>query len=65
MNRILALVALSLALAGCDKVGVTGKVNMMMGNWAEVTLPKDCRVRQVTASAQHLIVLCEDGRVFY
>jgi len=64
-NAIIAL-ALTLTLAGCDKVGADGTVAQMLGSWAQVTLPDGCIAKQIAASENNgVAVLCEDGRVFH
>jgi hypothetical protein len=53
-------------LTGCGKVGISGKFNHALGNWAQVNLPEGCIVKQVAGEeGQGVIVLCEDGRVFH
>ena len=65
MNKIVALMVVALSLTGCAKVGVSGKLNQLVGDWAEVHLPDGCVAKQVAASQHEVVVLCEDGRVFH
>lgn len=54
------------ALSACGKVGVSGAINHMTGNWAQVNLPADCAVQQIAAEEGNgVAVLCKDGRVFH
>lgn len=60
-----ALIAL-LLLSGCGKLGFSGHVSQMFGNWAEVKLPDGCKARQISAEeGSGVAILCEDGRVFH
>lgn len=54
------------ALGGCAKTGVGGYWSQQVGNWAEIHLPPDCKVRAIAGEEGNgVIVLCEDGRVFH
>lgn len=65
-NVLIVLVAGTLLLTGCGKVGVSGTFNRLAGNWAQVTLPPDCKAKQIAADEHGGVsVLCEDGRVFH
>lgn len=65
--RIMSIIALlGVTLAGCGKLGVTGRLNQAVGNWAQVSLPDGCSVKQITAEHDNgVAILCEDGRVFH
>ncbi|HTK84180.1 MAG TPA: hypothetical protein VL625_03755 [Patescibacteria group bacterium] len=64
-NIIFAFIACTV-IAGCGKIGAGGAVNQLMGNWAEVKLPADCKVKQIAGEEESgVIILCEDGRVFH
>jgi hypothetical protein len=53
-------------LCGCGKLGVSGNVAQLVGNWAEVKLPDGCKVKQIAAERDSgVAVLCEDGRIFH
>lgn len=65
VKTFLTLAAL-LTLAGCGKIGVSGVVSQVVGNWAEVKLPANCQAKQISAEENSgVAVLCEDGRVFH
>ena len=65
MSRLTVILALSL-LAGCGKVGVSGVMSQVVGNWAEVKLPDGCVAKSISAEENSgVAVLCEDGRVFH
>ena len=60
------LLLCAVALAGCGKLGVSGEIQQLEGNWAQVKLPDGCKVKQVAGEeSSGVIVLCEDGRVFH
>lgn len=64
--RLLAYCFVTVLLAGCGKVGVSGSWNRAFGNWAQVTLPPGCAAKQIAADEHGGVsVLCEDGRVFH
>ena len=54
------------SMAACGKIGVGGRLNSLVGNWAEVSLPVGCTAKQIASSSDHgVAVLCEDGHVFH
>jgi hypothetical protein len=64
MNKLI-LIAL-LLLAGCAKIGISGHVAQVVGNWAEVHPPEGCQVLQIAAEeGSGTALLCADGRVFH
>ena len=63
---IICVLITAVALTACDKIGGTGTLNQMVGNWAEVKLPKGCVAKQIAGEeGSGVIVLCEDGRIFH
>ena len=63
---IVGILVLSVCLSGCGKMGFSGTVGHLVGNWAEVQLPQGCKVKQMAAEEGNgVVVLCEDGRVFH
>lgn len=65
-RKVLLIVAVSLALAACDKYGGTGAIQHALGNWASVNLPAGCVAKQIAAEEHGgVVVLCEDGRIFH
>lgn len=66
MTRWFALLIASLLLCGCQKLGVSGHLSQLVGDWAQVKLPPDCKAKQISAEeGTGVAVLCEDGRVFH
>ena len=70
MKNVIIIFGLAIAagagLAGCGKLGVSGTVNQMVGDWAEVKLPAGCTPKQIAGEeGSGVIVLCEDGRIFH
>lgn len=66
MRKIILIATMSVALAGCGKIGVSGRIDHLIGNWAPVSLPDGCAVKQIAAeeSVSGVVILCQDGRVF-
>ena len=53
-------------LSGCDKIGVSGTIDHVFGNWAEVKLPAGCQPKQIAGEeGSGVILLCQDGRIFH
>lgn len=53
-------------ISGCQKLGVSGHILQLVGDWAQVRLPPGCIPKQVAAEeGGGVVVLCEDGRVFH
>lgn len=66
MKKIVILAATCLLLSACGKLGLSGRIDHMIGNWAPVNLPDSCKVKQISAEeGSGVAVLCEDGRVFH
>ena len=64
--KSLSVALLALLLSGCGKLGVSGHIDQMFGNWAQVNLPPGCKPKQISAEeGSGTAVLCEDGRVFH
>lgn len=65
MKKLFVILLLTASLSACSKMG-SGVLSQMIGNWAEITPPAGCKVRQIAASSDAgVAVLCEDGRVFH
>lgn len=64
--KVLAVIVPALALSGCGKIGVSGHIDHMLGNWAPVDPPVGCAAKQIAAEegASGVVVLCADGRIF-
>ena len=66
MKKLLLLSFAILSLSACDKIGVGGTVNQMLGNWAEVKVPAGCQPQQIAGEEGNgVILLCKDGRIFH
>ena len=66
MRMMFIIALLGATLAGCGKLGLSGSFNQAVGNWARVSLPDGCNVKQIAAEHDNgVAILCEDGRVFH
>lgn len=66
MKKTIVVVTMCLMLGACGKLGFTGKLSHMVGNWVQVNLPADCVAKQISAEeGAGVAVLCADGRVFH
>jgi hypothetical protein len=64
--KVTLIVAMCLLLGACAKVGFSGSMSQLVGDWAEVRLPPGCKVKQIAGEeGTGVIVLCEDGRLFH
>ncbi len=64
--KLAILAILAVALVGCGKMGVAGHINQAFGNWAQITVPKDCVPKEIASSSDAgVALLCEDGRLFH
>jgi hypothetical protein len=56
---IMCLLAL-VALSGCQKLGLTGPLKQLVGDWVEVRMPPGCKPKQIVAEeGAGVAVLCE------
>lgn len=64
--KLLLMAAVCAGLTSCGKLGFTGHLQHMIGNWAQVQLPPNCVPKQIAAEENSgVAILCEDGRVFH
>lgn len=66
MKRFVVIALLCSGLCACQKLGISGQLAQVVGDWAQVRLPPGCVPRQIASEeGKGVAVLCEDGRVFH
>lgn len=66
VKRLVFVIVCIASLAGCGKVGFSGSMDQLVGDWAELKLPPGCVPQQIAAEHNAgVAVLCKDGRIFH